>query len=103
MDGGKLMTKQLFVPEVPEDLNREYTVTLTEGQISTILYCLEGYVAGLDDCIPQEGDEQLIKDVDNIFGTLEGVVDKYYDEQKEIVQSLYNSQVDRLVDSLEAN
>ena len=97
------MTKQLFVPEVPEDLNREYTVTLTEGQISTILYCLEGYVAGLDDCIPQEGDEQLIKDVDNIFGTLEGVVDKYYDEQKEIVQSLYNSQVDRLVDSLEAN
>ena len=103
MDGGKLMTKQLFVPEVPEDLNREYTVTLTEGQISTILYCLEGYVAGLDDCIPQEGDEQLIKDVDNIFGTLEGVVDKYYDEQKEIVQSLYNSQVDRLVDSMEAN
>ena len=97
------MTKQLFVPEVPEDLNREYTVTLTEGQISTILYCLEGYVAGLDDCIPQEGDEQLIKDVDNIFGTLEGVVDKYYDEQKEIVQSLYNSQVDRLVDSMEAN
>ena len=97
------MTKQLFVPDVPEDLNREYTVTLTEGQISTILYCLEGYVAGLDDCIPQEGDEQLIKDVDNIFGTLEGVVDKYYDEQKEIVQSLYNSQVDRLVDSMEAN
>ena len=97
------MTKQLFVPEVPEDLNREYTVTLTEGKISTILYCLEGYVAGLDDCIPQEGDEQLIKDVDNIFGTLEGVVDKYYDEQKEIVQSLYNSQVDRLVDSMEAN
>ena len=97
------MTKQLFVPEVPEDLNREYTVTLTEGQISTILYCLEGYVAGLDDCIPQEGDEQLIKDVDNIFGTLEGIVDKYYDEQKEIVQSLYNSQVDRLVDSMEAN
>ena len=103
MDGGKLITKQLFVTEIPEDLNREYTVTLTEGQISTILYCLEGYVAGLDDCIPQEGDEQLIKDVDNIFGTLEGVVDKYYDEQKEIVQSLYNSQVDRLVDSMEAN
>ena len=61
MDGGKLMTKQLFVPEVPEDLNREYTVTLTEGQISTILYCLEGYVAGLDDC----------EDVQNVFYNFE--------------------------------
>ena len=53
--------------------------------------------------------------MDNIFGTLEGVVDKYYDEQKQIAQSLYESQrpdlgedntdyaecVDTLVDKLE--
>ena len=26
-------------------------LTLREEQISTILYCLEGYVAGLDDCL----------------------------------------------------
>ena len=98
------MTKQLFVPEVPEDLNREYTVTLTEGQISTILYCLEGYVAGLDDCIPQEGDEQLIKDVDNIFEKLEGTVDKYYDVQTCIADGTdYSDCVDRLVDSMEVS
>ena len=38
------MTKQAFIPTVKEDLNRPYDVTLTEGQISTILYCLEHYL-----------------------------------------------------------
>ena len=32
------MTKQSFKPNVEEDLNRPHKVTLTEGQISTILY-----------------------------------------------------------------
>ena len=73
------MTKQLFQPNIKEDLNRLHNVSLTEGQISTILYVLEGYVAGLDDLITQdENDKQLIKDVDNIFEILEGVVDTYY-------------------------
>ena len=109
------MTKQTFNPSVPEDLNRPYNVTLTEGQISTILYVLEGYVAGLDDLVTQdENDKQLIKDVDNIFEVLEGAVDKYYDEQKQIATAIYESQrpdlgedttygecVDTLVDKLE--
>ena len=37
------MTKQLFKPNVEEDLNRLHNVSLTEGQISIILYILEGY------------------------------------------------------------
>ena len=37
-------------------------VNLTEGQISTILFCLEGYVAGLDDVVTQnENDKELIE------------------------------------------
>ena len=43
------MTKQVFQPSVKEDLNRPHRVTLTEGQISTILYVLEGYIQGSDD------------------------------------------------------
>ena len=61
------------------NLNVEHEVTLTEGQISTILYTLEGYVAGLDDLVTQdENDKQLIKDVNTIFEVLEGTVDNYY-------------------------
>ena len=61
-------------------LNTPHNVTLTEGQISTILFCLEGYVAGLDDVVTQnENDKELIKEVDTIFEELEGVVDKHYD------------------------
>ena len=53
------MTKQLFQPNIKEDLNRLHNVSLTEGQISTILYVLEGYVAGLDDLVTQdENDKQ---------------------------------------------
>ena len=62
-------------------LNTPHNVTLTEGQISTILFCLEGYVAGLDDVVTQnESDKELIKEVDTIFEELEGVVDKHYDK-----------------------
>ncbi len=49
------MTKQLFQPEIQEDLNRPYNVTLTEGEISMILYNLEGnYGHLLDGEIPEE-------------------------------------------------
>ena len=43
------MTKQVFKPSVEEDLNRPHKVTLTEGQISTILYILEGYINPTND------------------------------------------------------
>ena len=46
-------------------VNTAHKVTLTEGQISTILYHLEG----------KDGEE-----VDNIFEELEGVVEAYYDK-----------------------
>ena len=68
------MTKQLFKPNVEEDLNRLHNVSLTEGQISTILYIMEGYLQGSDD----NEDTQFTNDCDNIFKELEGVVDTYY-------------------------
>ena len=74
------MTKQTFVPSVKEDLNREHNVTLKEGQISTILYVLEGYIQGSDD---YHFDDDFNRDVDNIFERLEGVVDKYYETKVE--------------------
>ena len=69
------MTKQLFQPSVKEDLNRPHRVTLTEGEISTILYVLEGYVQGNDDT-------ELCQEIDDIFMKFEGVVDTYYEVNK---------------------
>ena len=69
------MSKELFKPDVNEDLNREHKLTLKEGQISTILYVLEGYIQGSDD---YHFDDNFKSDVDNIFERLEGVVDKFY-------------------------
>ena len=67
------MNKQPFIPTVKEDLNRPYDVTLTEGQIATILYVIEGYIQGND-----EYEDRFKEDVDNIFEVLEGAVDNYY-------------------------
>ena len=67
--------KKQFIPSVNEDLNRPHNVTLTEGQISTILYVLEGYIQGSDD---YNEDTEFAEDVDNIFQELEGVVDNFY-------------------------
>ena len=54
-------------PQTPLNL------TLREGQISTILYCLEGYVQGNDD-------EELVEELDEIFEVLETTVDKFYNK-----------------------
>ena len=48
-------------------------LTLREEQISTILYCLEGYVQGNDD-------EELVEEIDEIFKELETIVDKFYNK-----------------------
>ena len=62
-------------PQTPLNL------TLREEQISTILYCLEGYVAGLDDVVTQDdNDKELIEEVDEIFEVLETTVDKFYNK-----------------------
>ena len=68
------MTKQSFRQSIAEDLNRPYDVTLTEGQIATILYILEGAIKDRD----ENNTDQFDKDVDSIFETLEGAVDNYY-------------------------
>ena len=44
---------------------------MREGQISTILYCLEGYAQGNDDY-------ELVEELDEIFEVLETTVDKFY-------------------------
>ena len=54
--------------------NIPHKVTLTEDQISTILYTMEGYMQGSDD----NEDSQFQQDVDDIFEILETVIDKYY-------------------------
>ena len=72
----RTMTKQSFKPNVEEDLNRPHKVTLTEGQISTILYTLEDY-------LERNGGNSIVE-FDNIFEELEGVVDNYYTQQSEV-------------------
>ena len=52
-------------PQTPINL------TLREEQISTILYCLEGYAQGNDD-------EELVDELDEMFEVLESTVDKFY-------------------------
>ena len=57
-------------------LNTMHNVSLTEGQISTILYTMEGYMQGSDD----NEDSQFHQDVDSIFEVLEGVIDRHYEK-----------------------
>ena len=88
------MTKQVFQPSVKEDLNRPHRVTLTEGQISTILYVLEGYVQGNDDT-------ELCQEIDDIFMKFERVVDTYYNVGKCISEGNdYADCVDTLVERM---
>ena len=86
------MSKQSFKPNIEEDLNRPHNVTLTEGQISTILYIVEGYLQGSDDGY----DPEFREDIDNIFIELEGVVDTYYETRSDN----YASKVDSLIDKM---
>ena len=103
-----------FQANLEEDLNRLHNLTLTEGQISTILYIMEGYLCDT------EPDEEFDNDCKAIFNELEGTVDKFYDKQpvpewdetKEDAQennvnysplkedSEYANQVDSLIESM---
>ena len=79
------------------NLNVEHEVTLTEGQISTILYIMEGYLQGSDD----NEDSQFTNDCDDIFAKLEGVVDSYYNVNRCITNGEdYAECVDRLVERM---
>ena len=56
-------------------LNTPHKVTLTESQISIILYTLENYMLG-----DTSNDPDLPTEVDAIFEELEGTIDKHYDK-----------------------
>ncbi len=67
-------------------LNTQHKVTLTEGQISTILYIMEGYINPSDD---YSYDPDFREDVDNIFIELERVVDSYKEaNNKWLIQTM---------------
>ena len=57
-------------------MNPQFKVPLTEKQISTILYTMEGYMQGSDD----NEDSNFVSDVDEIFRILETTIDKFYDK-----------------------
>ena len=90
------MSKQSFNPNIEEDLNRLHNVTLNEGQISTILYIMEGYIEGNDD---YDEDSVFYQDVNSIFEELEGVVDTYYKTQSDDYAGKVDSLIDKMQDS----
>ena len=57
-------------------LNTLHNVTLSEAQISIILYTLEDYMSS----DRKSNDPDLPKEIDNIFEELEGTIDKHYDK-----------------------
>ena len=57
-------------------LNTFHKVTLTEAQISIILYTLEDYMSKGN----TSNDPDLPREVDTIFEELEGTIDKYYEK-----------------------
>ena len=71
------MTKQQFIPQTDENryLNTTHKVNLTGAELSTILYCLEGYIQGNDD---YSDDSNFSRDIDRIFTELQSVTDNYY-------------------------
>ena len=54
-------------------LNTAHKVTLTEGQISVILFALDVYAEKNYSAHNQ-------KDIDSIYEELEGTIDKYYEK-----------------------
>ena len=76
------------------NLNVQHNVTLTEGQISTILYILEGYIDPTND---NSYDPDCREDIDNIFQELEGVVDSYFERFDAQVDSEVNARLQEIV------
>ena len=70
------------------NLNVSHNVTLTEGQISVILYHLEG----------KDG-----KEINNIFQILEGKIDSYYESNSESNKNLSEIVPERDAKAVENN
>ena len=81
------MTKRQFIPQTDENryLNTTHKCNLTGAELSTILYCLEGYIQGNDD---YNQDERFAQDIDRIFAELQSVTDNYYSQQERINEQL---------------
>ena len=76
--------------------NTTHKVNLTGTELSTILYCLEGYIQGNDD---YSDDSNFSRDIDRIFAELQSVTDNYYAQH----ENDYAECVDHLVNTMEVN
>tara|TARA_B100000287_G_scaffold3819_1_gene3726 strand:- start:1806 stop:2036 length:231 start_codon:yes stop_codon:yes gene_type:complete len=59
-------------------INSTHKVNLTGGELSTILYIMEGYLQGSDD----NQDQTFKRDCDRIFVELQSVTDTWYEENQ---------------------
>mgnify|MGYP001285514458 FL=1 len=73
--------KKPFIPEYDDKqfINSTHKVNLTGGELSTILYILEGYINPTND---NSYDPDCRKDIDRIFVELESVTDTWYEENQ---------------------
>ncbi len=78
--------------------NTTHRVNLTGGEISTILYVLEGYVQGSDE---YHFNDDFTRDMDRIFAELESVTDNYFAQHED--DNDYAECVDHLVNTMEVN
>ena len=60
-------------------INSTHKVNLTGGELSTILYVLEGYINPTND---NSYDPDCRKDIDRIFVELQSVTDTWYEENQ---------------------
>lgn len=73
------MERSQYIPNIEEELDRPYNVTLTEGEIGVILCTLETLVDGYKD---YRNECLVVKEIDSIFSKLEGIVDSYYNNME---------------------
>ena len=73
--------KKQFIPDYDDKqfINTTHKVNLTGGELSTILYILEGYINPTND---NSYDPDCRKDIDRIFVELESVTDTWYEENQ---------------------
>ena len=72
--------KKPFIPQYDDKqfINTTHKVNLTGGELSTILYIMEGYLQGSDD----NEDDTFTKDCDRIFVELQSVTDNWYEQNQ---------------------
>ena len=81
-------------------LNTTHKVNINGSELSTILYCLEGYIQGSDD---YNYDDSFKRDIERIFVELESVTDNYYAQLETQNENNYAECVDHLVSTMKSN